>query len=287
VGIVWQGSPTNAADRTRSIPLRHFESLASVPGVRLFSLQKGTGAEQLCEATGRFAVTDLSNRLDVRGGAFLDTAAVMRNLDLVVTCDTASAHLAGALAVPVWVALPYPADWRWLQSREDSPWYPSMRLYRQEVRGQWEGMFARIASDLEKLPARRGRLPAVPVTPGELLDKLTILQIKRERINDPVKLADVRAELAVVTEVAEQTWTRSEELERLTAELRSVNVALWDAEDALRVCERDGDFGPGFVELARSVYRNNDRRAALKQLINWLLGAPYSEHIFYADHDKP
>ena len=99
-------------DRWRSIPLAHFAPLASLPGVRLVSLQKGFGSEQV--ATVDFPVLDLSGRLDEVAGPFMDTAAVIRNLDLVVTADTAIAHLAGALGVPVWVALQFSPDWRWL-----------------------------------------------------------------------------------------------------------------------------------------------------------------------------
>ena len=98
------------------------------------SIQKGEGTGQLRELAGRFSVVDLDG-LDDQTGPFLDTAAVMKNLDLVVTSDTAVAHLAGALGVPVWVALPYSPDWRWLLGREDSPWYPTMRLFRQQTFG--------------------------------------------------------------------------------------------------------------------------------------------------------
>src|SRR5262249_37202862 len=123
VGIAWQGSPTYGKDRERSIPLAHFGALARVPGVQLVSLQKGPGAEQLAGLAGRFAVTDLGGGLDEAAGAFMDTAAVMKGLDLVVTSDTAVPHLAGALGVPVWVALSLVPDWRWLLGRQDSPWY--------------------------------------------------------------------------------------------------------------------------------------------------------------------
>jgi hypothetical protein len=140
VGIGWQGNPKYVADRLRSIPLRHFAPLARLPGVRLFSLQKGPGVEQLAEAAGNFTVFDFGAEFDTQGGTFMDTAAVMRNLDLVVTSDTALAHLAGGLGVPVWVALGFSCDWRWLDEREDSPWYPTMRLFRKRqriARGRW------------------------------------------------------------------------------------------------------------------------------------------------------
>jgi tetratricopeptide (TPR) repeat protein len=148
IGICWQGNVANPTDRHRSIPLECFGHLQEVPGVRLFSLQKGPGSEQLQTVADKFPVVDLGNRLDEESGAFMDTAAVMKNLDLVITTDTAIAHLAGALAVPVWLALTVAPDWRWLLKREDSPWYPSMRQFRQKRNGQWEDVFQRMASDI-------------------------------------------------------------------------------------------------------------------------------------------
>src|SRR5262249_25943817 len=130
--------------RLRSPPLAAFASLAQVHGVRLFSLQKGQGTEQLRELRA-LPVTDFGDRLDDAAGAFMDTAAIMMDLDLVVSSDTAVPHLAGALGVPVWVALSLVADWRWLLGRDDVPWYPSMRLVRQRRLGDWHELFARIA----------------------------------------------------------------------------------------------------------------------------------------------
>jgi len=152
VGIAWQGSPTYAGDRFRSVPLVDFASLAR-PNVELFSLQRGYGAEQMAAIAGQFTVRDLGEDVDRRHGPFMDTAAVMRNLDLVITSDTAVAHLAGALAVPVWVALPLSADWRWLRQRDDSPWYPTMRLFRQTTFDDWQPVFARMAAALDQFVA--------------------------------------------------------------------------------------------------------------------------------------
>jgi ADP-heptose:LPS heptosyltransferase len=151
VGIAWRGNPEHRNDRARSIPLSCFEPLAGLPGIHLFSLQKGAGAEELQEAREDFPVTELGSRLE----DFMDTAAVLANLDLVITCDTALAHLAGALGVPVWVAIPFAPDWRWLLDRSDSPWYPTMRLFRQDRRGDWQGVFRRIAAALVEHMARR------------------------------------------------------------------------------------------------------------------------------------
>jgi hypothetical protein len=125
--------------------------LAAVEGVRLFSLQKGPAREQIREVARRLAVTDLGGTLDEGTGAFVDTAAVMKNLDLVVTTDTSIAHLAGALGVPVWLALSAGPDWRWLLGREDSPWYPSMRLFRQSRPHDWDEVFERMAAELRRL----------------------------------------------------------------------------------------------------------------------------------------
>jgi tetratricopeptide (TPR) repeat protein len=155
VGIAWQGNPGQRVDRWRSFPLRVFSPLARMPGVRLFSLQKGPGTEQLRDVPG-WGITDLGGRLDEGTGAFMDTAAVMKHLDLVITCDTAVAHLAGGLGVPVWVPLPAAADWRWLLGRDDSPWYPTLRLFRQTRLGDWAEVFERIAVELPRAGARPG-----------------------------------------------------------------------------------------------------------------------------------
>jgi tetratricopeptide (TPR) repeat protein len=144
IGIAWQGNPKHRADRQRSVPLAQFEALARLDGVRLVSLQKGPGNEQLDAIASRFPVVDPRDRLST----FLDTAAVIMHLDLVVSVDTAVVHLAGALGAPVWVALPFAPDWRWLLDRDDSPWYPSMRLFRQKQPGQWPEVFERITHEL-------------------------------------------------------------------------------------------------------------------------------------------
>jgi tetratricopeptide (TPR) repeat protein len=146
VGIAWQGSPEHQRDRRRSVHLRKFEPLAGVPGVRLVSLQKGPGRDQLPLMVDRLNILDTADRLD----DFADTAALLVNLDLVITVDTAVAHLAGALGIPVWVVLPFDADWRWLLDREDTPWYPTMRLFRQTTWGDWAGVFERVTAALQE-----------------------------------------------------------------------------------------------------------------------------------------
>ena len=145
IGIAWQGDPRAPAQRARSIPLSAFAPLANVPEVQLFSLQKGHGVEQIPARKDRLRLAEFDPPLD-QDAAFLDAAAVMKRLDLVITSDTSIAHLAGGLGVPVWVALPKVADWRWMQERPDSPWYPTMRLFRQTVPGAWGEVFDRMAA---------------------------------------------------------------------------------------------------------------------------------------------
>ena len=149
IGIAWQGRPTHRGDRQRSIPLIQFARLARIEGVRLVSLQKGPGTDQLRELGGQFAIADLESRLGDDAESFANIAAVMKSIELVICCDTAIAHLAGALGVPVWVALPLDPDWRWLLEREDSPWYPTMRLFRQQRVGDWETVLERMACQIQ------------------------------------------------------------------------------------------------------------------------------------------
>ena len=142
VGIVWQGNPHAKADLGRSFPLAMFAALTENPSVRLISLQKGHGLDQL---DGTIPVIRLDG---YDRGDFQDTAALITALDLVITSDTSVAHLAGALGRPVWIVLKHVPDWRWLMERTDSPWYPSARLFRQKVRGDWPGVFAEVAAAL-------------------------------------------------------------------------------------------------------------------------------------------
>ncbi len=148
IGISWQGNRHSPADRGRSFSVELFRHLASVPGVRLISLQSGDGTEQLETLPPGMHVETLGPEVDV-SDAFVDSAAIMQNLDLVITSDTAMAHLAGALARPAWVALPQVADWRWLRQRSDSPWYPTLRLFRQRRAGDWDEVFERMRAELK------------------------------------------------------------------------------------------------------------------------------------------
>ena len=152
IGIVWQGNPIALGDG-RSFPLAAVAPLCRIPGLKLISLQKGYGTEQLANLPPGMKVERLGADFDSGPDAFLDSAAVMMNLDLVISCDTASAHLAGALGCPLWIVLRYLPDWRWMMDREDTPWYPTARIFRQTRHDDWDEVFERIASELaSKLP---------------------------------------------------------------------------------------------------------------------------------------
>jgi tetratricopeptide (TPR) repeat protein len=149
IGISWQGNP-GGPDKRRAVPLQAFQALSRHPSVRLISLQAIHGVEQLNDLPAGMRVETLGE-LDGGPSAFVDTAAVMESLDLIIAPDTAVAHLAGALGRPIWMVLQQVPDWRWLLDRADSPWYPSMKLYRQERAGDWSPVFARMAADVDGL----------------------------------------------------------------------------------------------------------------------------------------
>ncbi|MFM7182958.1 MAG: tetratricopeptide repeat protein [Verrucomicrobiales bacterium] len=147
VGLAWAGRPTHTNDRNRSIKLANLDPLAKVHGVRLFSLQKGPGTTESKSSPGGFNPIDFSKQLK----DFSDTAALIANLDLVITVDTAVAHLAGAMAKPVWVLLPSVPDWRWMLNRSDSPWYPGMKLFRQTQPREWSPVVDEVRKQLVAL----------------------------------------------------------------------------------------------------------------------------------------
>jgi hypothetical protein len=159
VGMVWAGGARHANDKLRSVSFKDFLPLLQAAACDFFSLQAGPRAADLAALPAGISVTDIGSR--VRD--FADTAAVMGQLDLIISVDTATLHLAGALARPVWGLLPYVPDWRWLLQREDSPWYPTMRLFRQPTPGDWKGVLQRVTSELATLVAgSAGNMPTLP-----------------------------------------------------------------------------------------------------------------------------
>lgn len=156
IGLAWQGESGFKYDWLRSVPLQQFAPLARLPTCSLISLQKHHGVEQIVAARQSVRVIELDPPIDTTTAPFMDTAAIMKHLDLVITSDTAIAHLAGGLGVPVWVATVFAPDWRWLLGREDTPWYPTMRLFRQPAPGQWDAVFQSMAAALAPMLAAAG-----------------------------------------------------------------------------------------------------------------------------------
>ncbi len=146
IGIVWSGKPTHQNDKNRSCQFSHFIELLGMPGVTVYSLQKGPRETDIADAGCEALVLNLGNRLN----DFADTAAVIQQLDMVITVDTSVAHLAGALGKPVWVVVPFAPDWRWMTETDTSPWYPSMRLFRQKRQGEWDPVFVEVRKALRK-----------------------------------------------------------------------------------------------------------------------------------------
>jgi Flp pilus assembly protein TadD len=156
VGLAWAGNPAHTNDRNRSITLALFSPLKQISGVRFFSLQKGDAAAQARVSPAAIELVDWTDQIN----DFADTAALIENLDLIISVDTAVVHLAGAIGKPVWVMLPFVADWRWLLEHEDSPWYPTMRLFRQSHIGDWNNVIAAVTDALRQFP---GSSPGTPI----------------------------------------------------------------------------------------------------------------------------
>jgi tetratricopeptide (TPR) repeat protein len=155
VGVVWAGNPGFRQNRYRNIPLERFSTLAQIPGVTLYSIQKGEEAKETKNPPGNMNIIDYTE--DIRD--FSDTASLIENLDLVISIDSAVAHLAGALGKLTWTLLPFSPEWRWLLNREDSPWYPTMRLFRQPSLGNWEPVIEYVKKELHEVTDKFLTLP--------------------------------------------------------------------------------------------------------------------------------
>ena len=153
VGLAWAGNPKYKGDRSRSLPLSRFAPLARLESVEFYSLQRGPAADQTPPDGLRIV------NIEREDGGVADTASALMNLDLLITSDSMPAHLAGALGRPVWTLLPFAPDFRWMLNRDDSPWYPTMRLFRQSSPGDWEGVMERVASALSAWIASTRSLP--------------------------------------------------------------------------------------------------------------------------------
>jgi len=151
MGLVWSGNPKYKADRTRSFELLTFSPLANLKDITFYSLQKGEASKQTKNLPDGMDLVDFMDEVT----DFADTTGLIMNLDLIISVDTSVAHLAGAMGKTVWTLLPFAPDWRWMLDREDSPWYPTMRLYRQPSFGDWNPLMDRLVKDLRKYELHR------------------------------------------------------------------------------------------------------------------------------------
>jgi hypothetical protein len=297
IGINWQGNPKTEKTglRGRSFALEAFFPITDSSQMSLLSLQKGFGSEQLETCSFKEHFVSCQDQIN-ETWAFLDTAAIIANCDLVITSDTSVAHLAGGMGKTTWLLLHKVPDWRWGLEGDTTFWYPSMRLFRQKERGNWDEVMQRVAEELQK--QFRGNLEATltadpvppankqemiksilaPISLGELIDKITILQIKARHLHG-IALENVKIELDALETTLNNLRLNIDPT--LIHCLKQVNADLWQIEDAIRDQERQKTFGETFVRLARSVYHQNDRRAAIKKEINAIYGSPFVEEKSY------
>ena len=300
IGINWQGNPKaeKTGLRGRSLALEVFSPITGSSQISLLSLQKGFGSEQLetCSFKDRFV--SCQDQVNATWD-FLETAAIIANCDLVITSDTSVAHLAGGMGKTTWLLLHKVPDWRWGLEGETTFWYPSMRLFRQTERGNWDEVMERVAEALQKYfggySADRNTVNApaptaksqqfqeihAPISLGELIDKITILEIKEKHLQGSA-LKNVVKELAALQRTLDSLDLQVDP--KLIQCLQQINQDLWQIEDDIRDKERRKDYGEGFIHLARSVYQQNDRRAAIKKEINTTHGSSLTEEKSYQSY---
>ena len=300
IGINWQGNPETEKTwlRGRSLELETFAPILEGSQISLLSLQKGFGSKQLdiCSFRDHFVScqAQVNDTWD-----FLETAAIITNCDLVITSDTSVAHLAGGMGKTTWLLLHKVPDWRWGLEGVTTFWYPSMRLFRQRERGDWDEVMERVAEALQEHfrghsthaePAVAPQ-PAIkpkpiqnilaPISLGELIDKITILQIKTKHLQGTA-LKNVKKELNALESTLNNLKLNIEPT--LIQRLKKVNQDLWQIEDNIREQEHQKSFGETFIRLARSVYQQNDQRAAIKKVINTTYGSDFVEEKSYQQY---
>ena len=297
IGINWQGNPKTEDTGLggRSLALETFAPITRNSQISFLSLQTGFGSEQLdtCSFKDRFvSCQDQINET----WDFLETAAIIANCDLVITSDTSVAHLAGGMGKTTWLLLHKVPDWRWGLEGDTTFWYPSMRLFRQKERGNWDEVMERLAEALQEYfegsspPAEPAATPQpakpiqdilAPISLGELIDKITILQIKTQHL-EGTALENVKKELEALETTLSDIQLNLDPT--LIQRLKEVNQDLWQIEDDIRDQERQKSFGETFIRLARSVYQQNDRRSAIKKEINTTYGSTFVEEKSYQQY---
>lgn len=280
VAINWQGNPEHEVTHSkgRSLPLETFKPIAERCQVTLLSVQKGAGSEQLETCSFKAQFSPLQSQVNAAWD-FLETAAILANCELVITSDTSIAHLAGGMGLPTWLLLKTVPEWRWGLESEVSFWYPSMRLFRQRHQGDWNEVMERVATALQEFcahrqpktdPPRRQPLEIqLPISLAELLDRLSILEIRSQQPADAV--------FGRTSDRWEQTYQHLQQIQQNLAitvdistheKLRQINTNLWQINSQIRSKESRQEFDSEFIQLYRTMQQLNARKRSLKLEIN-------------------
>jgi tetratricopeptide (TPR) repeat protein len=275
IGLCWQGNAgystqfLRKAVAAKSFHVKEFEPLCTMKGISLYSLQKMNGHDQLKDASYQLNIHDFGSELDEKHGRFMDTAAIIKNLDLVITVDTSISHFAAALGVPVWILLPNPADWRWMLDRTDTPWYPNVRLFRQPKFGDWKSVIQDVIAALQKLVAKPHESydPAYNINIAssddlsEIIDALTLLSLETEQ---PQRKLNKFNQLQKIYDSYVEQYP---ELPMLMTHMLEINKQLNLLDTQLQKNKNQSVFDAHFKELSRKIYFAHDIKAYLKKKI--------------------
>lgn len=263
VGLCWQGNANyrtqalRQAVAAKSMHAATFIPLAEIEGVSFYSLQKVSGDDQIESIKDQLYIHNFGADFDNEHGRFMDTAAVMKNLDLVISVDTSTCHLAGGLGVPVWVMLPFPADWRWLLDRTDTPWYPTMTLYRQEAHGDWAPVIAQIKEDLRVLAQQKKRKKSDTPSIAQAYDTMTLDELAYHAtmsMVNPQHTAD-----SALYKTYEHHYHHIPSFQKLADELLSINKELYELDTHLTK-KQYSVFDTHYMTLLQQAVRMNNRK---------------------------
>jgi len=300
IAINWQGNPApeQRGLRGRSFKLEKLAALAD-PSISFLSIQKGYGSDQLEDCTFKDHFVSCQETVN-KTWDFLETAAIIANCDLVITSDTYVAHLAGGMGKKTWLLLHQVPDWRWGLKGDKTFWYPSLRIFRQQEAGNWDEVIEHVRRALKaefptysnKTEERADRPFSAkqqhkhhilaPISIGELIDKITILEIKTQHLQDKA-LENAGEELTALRQTLKSLEVNI--APSLVRRLKEVNQDLWRIEDDIRDKERLKDFDDAFIKLARSVYLKNDHRAKIKKEINLSCNSSITEEKSYRAYE--
>ena len=286
IGINWQGNPATEKNNFtgRSIPLELFSKIAQDNDCRFISLQKGFGSEQLKRCSFKNKFVHCQDKVN-ETWEFLETAGMILNTDLIITTDTSIAHLAAGMGKPTWCLLKYVPDWRWGLYSKTTFWYPSMKLFRQSERNNWVDVINRVSEELKVFLKNKNSAQSLllaPISIGELFDKISILEIKKLKIEGE-KISNIDRELNYLNKIVSKNNLIIDK--QLIFNLKKINSNLWEIEDKLRFKENKNEFDKEFINLARSVYVENDKRASIKKEINLKYSSEIIEEKSYKDYN--